>query len=474
MSHKSIFNKTAAVFTASLIAIGALGVVSPAKAIINCTNATSDGNGCTVLNILYFGDVIEPALVTAYKKIHPEIKLNYVRKDLDPLNGTILVNNCATGGMNDPDIASIEVSYAGYWKSYPQCFTNLNTMHSTDGNKSAADIKSQFLAWRWDQGVGNDKSVIGIPTDVGGLQVAYRWDLLKLAGLPYQRDAVSAQWNTWDKFIAFGKRYMTAVKSASFKSALTALTKSKDQATRDFYKTQAPLSFVDNVATVYASILNQGTQKYYADNGTPTGKTIYKTNPQVKLAFDTTVAASKSGIGARIGQFSSDWNVGMTKGTFATMLAPAWMMDYIKGQAPATAGKWDIANIPGGGGNQGGSQLAIPKGAKHKQAAWDFITWYLAPAQQLTVFQTYGLFPSTKTLYTSGDLVGFKDPFFNNAQVGSIYVKGILKLKPIFEGKKERCIDMAMGSALSLVINGKEKVPAKAFTKGLSDADKCN
>jgi hypothetical protein len=51
---------------------------------------------------------------------------------------------------------------------------------------------------------------------------------------------------------------------------------------------------------------------------------------------------------------------------------------------------------------------------------------------------------------------------------------GILKLKPIFEGKKERCIDMAMGSALSLVINGKEKVPAKAFTKGLSDADKCN
>jgi hypothetical protein len=32
---------------------------------------------------------------------------------------------------------------------------------------------------------------------------------------------------------------------------------------------------------------------------------------------------------------------------------------------------------------------------------------------------------------------------------------------------------MAMGSALSLVINGKEKVTTKAFAKGLSDADKC-
>jgi hypothetical protein len=32
---------------------------------------------------------------------------------------------------------------------------------------------------------------------------------------------------------------------------------------------------------------------------------------------------------------------------------------------------------------------------------------------------------------------------------------------------------MAMGSAISLVANGKEKVPAKAFTKGIADAGKC-
>jgi cellobiose transport system substrate-binding protein len=101
------------------------------------------------------------------------------------------------------------------------------------------------------------------------------------------------------------------------------------------------------------------------------------------------------------------------------------------------------------------------------------MSWYLAPAQQLKVFQIYGLFPSTPSLYTSSDLVGFKDPFFNNAPTGKIYASGVQKLKPIFEGKLERCIDMAMGSAISLVVNGKEKVPAKAFAKGLSDADKC-
>jgi len=452
MSRKWISTKTTAVFTASLIAIGALGVISPAKATIDCTNASADGNGCTVLTVNTFGDVIEPALVSDYKKLHPEIKLSIKKSDLDALNGTALYTQCAAGGAGNPDIAAIEISYSGFWRAYPQCFTDLKTMHTTDGNKTANDIKGQYLPWRWDQGVGYNDSVIGIPTDVGGLQVAYRWDLFKKAGLPYQRDAVSAAWNTWPKFIDFGKKYMAKLTPAQKK---------------------ANIGFMDNVGTIYAAILNQGTQKYYQNDGTDAGKLIYKTNKQVKLGFDTTIDAGKAGIGTRIGQFSSDWIVGMTKGTFAAMLAPAWMMDYIKGQAPDTAGKWDIANIPGGGGNQGGSQLSIPKGAKHKQEAWDFISWYLAPAQQLKVFQIYGLFPSTPSLYTNADLVGFKDPFFNNAPTGKIYANGVQKLKPIFEGKLERCIDMAMGSAISLVVNGKEPVPAKAFAKGLSDADKC-
>jgi cellobiose transport system substrate-binding protein len=219
--------------------------------------------------------------------------------------------------------------------------------------------------------------------------------------------------------------------------------------------------------------MNQGTEKYYRNNGTDQGLLIYKTNKQLKTAFDTTVAASNAKIGTRIGQFSSDWNVGMSKGTFAAMLAPAWMMDYIKGQAPSTKGKWDIAEVPGGGGNMGGSQLTIPKGAKNSQEAWNFIAWYLAPAQQLTVFKTYGLFPSTPSLYSNTALTGYKDPFFNNAPVGKIYGDGVKKLKPIFEGKLQRCIDMAMGSAISLVANGKEKVPSKAFATGIAAAGKC-
>ena len=452
MLFNKLSAKTAALVTAGLISMGSLGAITPAQAVVDCTTATADTASCTVLKVETFGDVIQPALVADYRKLHPEIKLSIKKSDLDALNGTSLYTQCAAGGAGNPDIAAVEISYSGFWRSYPQCFTDLRTLRTTVGNKSANELKKDYLAWRWAQGVGYNDSVIGIPTDVGGLEVAYRWDLFKAKGLPYKRADVSKAWTTWPKFIEFGKKYMAKVSAADKKKNI---------------------GFMDNVATIYAAMMNQGTMKYYKNNGTDAGQLIFKTNPQVKLAFNTTIEAGKAGIGTRIGQFSSDWNVGMSKGTFAVMLAPAWMMDYIKGQAPSTKGKWDIADIPGGGGNQGGSQLTIPKGAKHKQEAWDFISWYLAPAQQLKVFQIYGLFPSTPSLYTDPDLVGFKDPFFNNAPTGAIYADGVKKLKPIFEGKLQRCIDMAMGSAISLVINGKEKVPSKAFATGIAAADKC-
>jgi cellobiose transport system substrate-binding protein len=452
MSKKWISIKATALLSAAAMSIGALGFISPASAAIDCTKATETKDGCTVLVVNTFGDVIQPILVGDYRKLHPEVKLSIKKSDLDALNGTALFTQCAAGGAGNPDIAAIEISYSGFWRAYPQCFIDLKTLRTTDGNKSASELKKDYLPWRWEQGVGYGDQVIGIPTDVGGLEVSYRWDLFKKAGLPYKRADVSKAWSTWPKFIAFGKKYMAKLTAAEKK---------------------ANKGFMDNVGTIYPAVMNQGTEKYYKNNGTDAGLLVYKTNKTVKLAFDTTVSASNAKIGTRIGQFSSDWNVGMSKGTFAVMLSPAWMMDYIKGQAPTTKGKWDIADIPGGGGNQGGSQLSIPKGAKNKQAAWDFISWYLAPAQQLKVFTEYGLFPSTPSLYKNPELIGFIDPFFNNAPTGKIYADGVSKLKPIFEGKLQRCIDMAMGAAISLVANGKEKDANKAFNIGIASADKC-
>jgi len=397
------------------------------------------------LTVWTYGNVIEPQALVDYKKIHPEITIQLKKSGLDAHHQSLITAFLAN---KTPDIAAIEVSYSGYFRSYPQYFTDLR-----QAPYNSASIQNNYLAWRWAQGVGYDGTVFGIPTDVGGMQVAYRTDLFKSHGLPTDRTAVGKLWPTWDAFMATGKKYQSKL-SAAEKTSCT--------------KLKVCYGFIDNAGTIYNAVLNQGTEKYYQNDGTKDGKLIYSTNPQVKKAFQTTANALASGIGTNINSFTNDWNVGMNKGIFATILAPAWMMDYIKQQAPKTKGKWDVASLPGGGGNLGGSQLSIPKSAAHKKEAWDFINWYLSPTEQLAIFKQYGLFPSTSVLYNNPALKNYKDPFFNNAPIGQIFGTSVQTLKPIYEGKKQRAIDNIIGQALSRV-GLKKQSAAAAWTQALNE-----
>jgi cellobiose transport system substrate-binding protein len=394
----------------------------------------------TQVTIWSYGNVIEPWGEKEYERLHPNIDLKIKKNSMDAHHQSLIT---AFRANTTPDIAAIEVSYSGFFRQYPKYFSDLGNLVN----------ESDYLDWRWDQGVAIGGKVIGIPTDVGGLQVAYRKDLFKAHGLPTDRAAVGRLWPTWQAFINTGKTYM---------SKLSATEKASCKTKKVCY------GFIDNAGTMYPAILNQGTKKYYESNGTTM---IYETNPNVKTAFTTTATAMTSGISTRINQFTSDWNAGMMKGVFATVLAPAWMLDYIKQQAASTKGKWDVADLPGGGGNLGGSQLTVPTAAKHAAEAKDFIRWYLSPAIQLEIFKRYGLFPSASSLYNNPALTNYKDAFFSNAPIGQIYVAGARQLRPIFEGKNQRAIDNYFGQSLAKVAIGKMTASA-AWTDAITNIKK--
>ncbi len=425
MNRKNVIRSAMALLTVAGLTMAG---ITPAHAVTK-----------TQVTIWSYGNVIEPWGETEYERLHPDIDLKIKKNSMDAHHQSLIT---AFKANTTPDIAAIEVSYSGFFRSYPKYFTNLNGLVN----------ESDYLDWRWNQGVGNDGKVIGIPTDVGGLQVAYRKDLFKAHGLPTDRAAVGALWPTWQKFIDTGKLYV---------SKLTPAEKTSCKVKKVCF------GFIDNAGTMYPAILNQGAKKYYETNGT----LIYKTNANVKTAFTTTATALNSGISTRINQFTSDWNAGMMKGVFATVLAPAWMLDYIKQQAASTSGKWDVADLPGGGGNLGGSQLTVPTAAKHPQEAKDFIKWYLSPAIQLEIFKRYGLFPSASSLYNNTALTGYKDKFFSNAPIGQIYVTGARQLRPIFEGKNQRAIDNYFGQALAKVAVGK-MTAAAAWSDAIAQIDK--
>lgn len=375
-----------------------------------------DTSGKIELKVWTFGGMGLDEAFATYQKENPNITLKVTNAGGADEQAQSLTT--ALAGGKGPDVAAIEIGYMSQFKAQPQNFVDLKTL-------GADDIESSFLDWRWEQGVAANGAVVGIPTDVGGLAMAYRSDLFAAAGLPTDRDEVSALWPTWEDFIAVGEKYRAATGKG----------------------------MVDNaVNSVYNAVVRQGDEMYYGSNDEDL---VYDSNPQVEKAFDLALDAIP--ISSRVGSFSEEWNAGMNNGDFAVLAAPSWMTTYISQQAPDTAGKWDIAAVPEDAGNWGGSQLTIPAKSDHPEEAYALIKWLMSPEQQLEIFQLHGNFPSTPELYESEEIQGFTNEFFNSAPSGPIYSKSVESIQPIFEGPQQRLIDTAIQNTIGQVENGEEK-----------------
>jgi cellobiose transport system substrate-binding protein len=116
---------------------------------------------------------------------------------------------------------------------------------------------------------------------------------------------------------------------------------------------------------------------------------------------------------------------------------------------------WDIATIPGGAGNWGGSYLAIPKNAKNPQGAWNYITATQSPQGQLRHFVESGALPTTPSVYQDPKLTSLQDPFFSNAPTGIIYTSSLLGLKPFYIGPDSAAIGQEFLNAITNVEQGK-------------------
>ncbi|NUT46607.1 MAG: extracellular solute-binding protein [Saccharothrix sp.] len=377
-------------------------IVAAVALVAACTPGTGGGGGGDGKSFEFwsFSAINQKLTVDAYEQKHPDvdIKLTEVGSSVE----TAQALTTALAGGKVPDLVLIQGDNLPKFVQQPQNFVDLRTL-------GADDVKGDYLDWVYTQAVAKDGEVLGIPTDVGGMAVAYRTDLFAAAGLPTDREAVSALWPTWDQFIETGKRYKQATGKA----------------------------FIDNAATsVFYQAVNQVSQKYYDNDRKP----VYDRNPEVKAAFDLGIKAATSGITAGQTSFESAWSAGMTQGQYAAVSAPSWMLNSIRTTAPDTKGKWDIARIPGGAGNWGGSYLAIPKRAQNPQAAWNYIKEMQSPQGQLEHFARVGALPSTPSVYQDDKLTAAKDPFFSDAPTGKIFTDSLLGLKPFYIGPESATI----------------------------------
>ncbi|MEU7531911.1 extracellular solute-binding protein [Saccharothrix sp. NPDC042600] len=410
----------------------AIAIVVAATMTAACGGGGDAGDGKVKLSIGIFSDFGYDNLIKEYQAAHPNVEIEQRKVKMEQ-HHTQLATQLA-GGRGAADIVAIEEGNVALFRQSKDKFVNL-------ADYGAKDLKSQWAAWKWNQGTTDDGDfVLGLGTDMGSLALCYRRDLFQAAGLPTDREAVGKLWPTWTDFLATADRFTAATPN---------------------------VKFVDTAQNVYKAILDQTEEGYFAKAD---DSFIADTNPKVAEAFKLAAGLGEKKQTGALSPFSQDWNVALKQASFATTTCPAWALALIKaGAGDEAAGKWDVAAAPGGGGNWGGSFLAVPKQGKHPKEAYELAKWLTAPEQQKRIFKETGNLPSEPVAYKDPEVTSTVNAYFNSAPVGQIFGNSAESLKPTYRGTKDAKVTPVFNNALTRVETGKQST-AEAFDQAVREA----
>lgn len=364
-----------------------IGALVLTGVLVSACGSGSSGSeaGPITLTIDLFGSFgyQEAGLYEKYEQLNPGITIKQTDTE-DEQDYWKSLQTRLVGGGGLADIQAIEVGrITSVTQRQADRFEDLTEY-------GAGELEEEFTEAKWAAATTGEGAVLGLGTDVGPQAMCYRSDLLRKAGLPTDRDELAGAWSTWAEYLELGREYTANAPDGS--------------------------AWMDSVGSLYAVMIGQEKQRYY----TTSGDLIYADNPAVRTAWNTATEAAESGLSAELDQWAPQWNQAFSAGSFATLPCPAWMLGYIKGQAgDAGEGKWDIATLPGGAGNWGGSYLSIPSAAEHKEEAYKLLQWLTAAEQQAELFRKQGNFPSSTGAIT--DITDATDPYFSGAPIGEIF-----------------------------------------------------
>ena len=416
------------------VALLAALVLALATAVAGCGSmpGRSAASAQITLTVSDFGEFGYRDLLRDYQRDHPNIRVYEESSNYNVHHANLTKELDAGRGAGD--IVAVEEGYIVQFRDRTKDFVNLLDL-------GAGALADRWLPWKWKQSLSADGAFqIGLGTDIGGLGMCYRRDLFARAGLPADRATVSALWPTWRDFIAVGRRFEAADVGAQW---------------------------TDSASRTFTALMAQQKIGYY-DRA---GHLAVADNPGLRLAWATGLQLVAAGESAKLKLGSTAWNAALKTGGFATVICPAWQIAQIKQAAPDTSGKWDVAAVPGGGGNWGGSFLTIPRQGRHIKEAYALAVWLTAPRQQLTIFKGSGNLPSTPSLYGDPAVRNYRNPFVNGAPVGQIFLSAASKLSPQYQGRYSVAVRELFEDGLSQVEQAND-TPAGAWQAAVRAAEK--
>jgi cellobiose transport system substrate-binding protein len=420
----------------------AAALAAVALAATGCGDGSGEGSSSqnVTLTVDVFGTFGYDELYKQFEASHPGVTVKERGTGANLSDYTPKLTQYLAAGAGAGDVIAIEEGTLIQFQAQADKFENLLEY-------GAADKKENFLPWKWELGLTSDgKKLLGLGTDVGGLAMCYRTDLFTKAGLPATPDEVSKLWPTWDAFMETGNRFKAANTGASF---------------------------VDAATNVFEAILKQnagtsGGFTYYDKSN----KLVVDSNHAVRDAWDTTNKMISAGLSGNFQSWSDQWVAAFKQSKFATIACPAWMTGVIEGNAGAeNSGKWNIAAIPGGGGNWGGSWMAVPKQGKHKKLAAELAQFLTSPEGQIAAWKAKGNLPSSPKALDDASVKDAKNAYFSGAPTGVIFAKGAKELKPVYFGPKNQAVSDAILNAIRSV-EQKQRTADQAWTEAVNNAKK--
>jgi cellobiose transport system substrate-binding protein len=215
-------------------------------------------------------------------------------------------------------------------------------------------------------------STYALGAEIGPVAICYRTDLMAEAGLPTNPAVLARDWSTWAGYLRLGREF----------------------------KAHIPVgpAFTDSVSSLCNVMTSQAREQYYG----PSGSMVIGANPAIKDAWATAVQAAQDGLSAKLVPQSAAWEQGVTRGSFATMLCPAWMLPQIaKLSGQIGSGQWNVTTAPGGAGNSGGFYLALPKTGRHQSAAFQLAAFLTGEQAGAALFRAEGDLPANLMAVTA-------------------------------------------------------------------------
>ncbi len=375
------------------------------------------------LRVGVFGDpgYQRAGLYTQYERLHPDIKIIQTDTTDQASYWSTLQARLKSGRPLD-DIQAVPMAgISAVTGPLASDFVPLNTLGGVSGGNSA--FSDDWLPWVAQQAASRAGVTYALGAEIGPIAACYRTTLLREAGLPTSPAVLARDWSSWAGYLKFGRLFHARIPRGP--------------------------AFTDSAASVYNTMAAQAKEQYYSQ----TGGLAVAANPAIKQAWDTAVQAAKDGLSAGLTPQSAAWNRGVTRGAFATVMCPAWLLHQIATLAgPLGSGGWNVTAAPGGAGNSGGFYLALPKAGRHQQAAFQLATFLAGEQAGVELFRSQGEFPANFAAVTAVN--GVTNPYFSGAQVGRIFGRSADRTPAAALGLASDAIGTDMDNALARVESG--------------------